>query len=363
MPCCTNRNGPKWKREIVRGHKFDHIDLEEFYDRSCTARLGYLWVYIMMIKSTAVYLADLWTAISLLALDNQLYAKPVIPTETSKWIFLGSIIISYLLLIWDMMKTKKIIQSRDISYTFTSIIASRYYCCLQGGYSYYCLFRQIEKHLDSMPFFVFFKLKGWKRLFLTESPRQVINWVTLVAMIPGWIQIDQQGGTIILDNEALGKDIVQKIMTGTMAFSALIFSISFLLACVAFFLYIPLFCHIQGNLKEYCCHKVDKRIAELLHHQARKRIAKYHKKKHPNNNNNKPSKEKRLQPILPNLNAMYSQPEYAHSDHLGLIANAQSQPYSTPISSYHTSTSHYNNYNNPYSHHYHPHNNNYYHAS
>ena len=198
--------------------------------------------------------------VSLLALDNQLYARPVIPTETSKWIFLASIIVSYLVLIWDMTKTRKIIQSRDISYAFTSIIASRYYCTLKrgGGYKYYCLFRKIDQHLDPIPFFIFFKLKNWKRLFLTESPRQVINLVTLVAMVPRWIQIGK-GGTVLLDNEALGKDLVQKIMTGTMAFSVVIFAISFLLVCIAFIMYVPLFCHIQGNLKEYCCHKVDKR--------------------------------------------------------------------------------------------------------
>lgn len=31
-------------------------------------------------------------------------------------------------------------------------------------------------------------------------------------------------------------------------------------------------CYIQGNLKEYCCHKVDKRIGELLRHRQRLRV-------------------------------------------------------------------------------------------
>lgn len=31
-------------------------------------------------------------------------------------------------------------------------------------------------------------------------------------------------------------------------------------------------CYIQGNLKEYCCHKIDKRIAELLRHRQRLRV-------------------------------------------------------------------------------------------
>ncbi|KAI9489215.1 hypothetical protein BDB00DRAFT_632482 [Zychaea mexicana] len=344
--CCSS-SGPKWKREIVRDHKFDYVDLDEFYDRSCFARLGYLWVYIMILKSTAVYLADLWTAISLLALDNQMYAEPVIPTETSKWIFLASIIVSYLLLFWDMVKTRKIIRSRNISFAFTSIIASRYYS-IRKGYKYYCLFRKIDKQLDPIPFFVFFTLKGWKRLFLTESPRQVINIVTLVALVPKWIQIEK-GGQVLLDNEALGKDLVQKIMTGTMAFSVVIFGISFLLVCLAFIMYVPLLCHIQGNLKEYCCHKVDKRIAELLRRQARKRTAK-------NQQQQAGRWDAHHQPPTITSNAVeaknmiYSQPEYAQSDQLGLIAHAQVQPYSpTPSSTYSSPYYyHHNNNNNNY---------------
>jgi hypothetical protein len=99
-------------------------------------------------------------------------------------------------------------------------------------------------------------LLGWKRLLLAEAPRQIINIVTLQALVPKWIQIKNG---VYFTNEALGKDIVQQIMTGTMAFSVLIFAISFILVCIAAIIYIPLLCHIQGNLKEYCCHKVDKR--------------------------------------------------------------------------------------------------------
>jgi hypothetical protein len=44
----------------------------------------------------------------------------------------------------------------------------------------------------------------------------------------------------------------------TMIFTVLIFIGSALLLVVAGILYIPLLCYIRGNLKEYCCHKVDK---------------------------------------------------------------------------------------------------------
>jgi hypothetical protein len=43
---------------------------------------------------------------------------------------------------------------------------------------------------------------------------------------------------------------------------------------LASFAYIPLLCRIRGNLKEYVCHLIDKRIGELMKRKARKRIQK-----------------------------------------------------------------------------------------
>jgi hypothetical protein len=100
-------------------------------------------------------------------------------------------------------------------------------------------------------------IKGWKKILLAEAPRQVINIVTLIAITPKWIEINK--GTLVIDNSSLGKNLMQQIMTGTMMFSVIVFAISFVLMCIAAAIYIPLLCHIQGNLKEYCCHKVDKR--------------------------------------------------------------------------------------------------------
>jgi hypothetical protein len=41
-------------------------------------------------------------------------------------------------------------------------------------------------------------------------------------------------------------------------FTVTVFVFSLLLLIIAAILYVPLLCYIQGNLKEYCCHKVDK---------------------------------------------------------------------------------------------------------
>lgn len=187
--------------------------------------------------------------------------------------------ISFALLFWDIRKSRGIVESRDISLAFFSVIANRWYSV--KDYRYFCLFGKINrsrKQIDSIAFFVFFTLKGntnmsvevhkimviyrkclnigWKKLLLAEAPRQVINVVTLKTIIPAWIQINNG---LKISNDGLGRNTVQRIMTGTMIFSTAIFAISFILLCAAAIIYIPVLCHIQGNLKEYCCHKVDKR--------------------------------------------------------------------------------------------------------
>jgi hypothetical protein len=59
--------------------------------------------------------------------------------------------------------------------------------------------------------------------------------------------------------------------TALMAFTLLVFVISATKLVFAFLLYIPLLFHIRVNLKEYCCHKIDKRIDELVKKESTKR--------------------------------------------------------------------------------------------
>ncbi|RUS11927.1 hypothetical protein BC937DRAFT_87944, partial [Endogone sp. FLAS-F59071] len=153
-------SGPKWKRELVQDHKFDFVDIDEFYDDSCFTRTKYSLSTLLIIKSVLVYMADLWTAISLLVIGT-MTITPVISIQIAKWIFLGCIVMSFLLLFLDIRKSRLIIESRDISYAFTSVIASRYYTT--KSYPHYCFFQKIndsKKTTDEFAFFVFFTLKG-----------------------------------------------------------------------------------------------------------------------------------------------------------------------------------------------------------
>ncbi|CAG8432823.1 11503_t:CDS:2 [Diversispora eburnea] len=214
--CCSKAS---WKRGHVQDHKFDFVDIDEFYERSCIRKLKYLFVWLIVLKSVAVYIADMWTAGILLIFDRWGSAvQPKIPFYISKWIYVGCIFVSFILLGLDMRKARNIIKSKDISYAFTSVIAYRSY--VLKSYRHFCFFSQInnsKKTTDNIAFFVFFTFKGWKRLMFAEAPRQAISAFTLYSLF----QSKKAGNYLNL--RTYGDTFVQQLVTALMAFTLLIF--------------------------------------------------------------------------------------------------------------------------------------------
>jgi hypothetical protein len=157
--CCQKA---KWKREVVQDHKFDFVDVKEFKKNDAFIIIKYLFLYFVICKIVLVYIADLWTAGSLLILDSwSSTITPAIPFIYSKWIYVGCIFMSFLLLAIDWKKARAIIASKDISYAFTSTISYRYYSL--KSFPHYCFFHQIKRQsrmVDIIAFFVFFTFKG-----------------------------------------------------------------------------------------------------------------------------------------------------------------------------------------------------------
>lgn len=279
--CCT---GPKWKREVVPDHKFDFVDTKEFHSQAIGIQLQYTWLYVLVVKSFLVYISDIYTATTMLTSSNwsnKIYSSckekngcVAIPFGVAKWLFVGCIIFSFLLLAYEARKAKKIIASRDISFAFTNIMAQNYYSL--RSYDHFCFFCHINdstKKKDDLAFFIFFTFKEWKRLLLADGPRQTINALTLYSFYlakssePGpWWQISKY-------MQWDSKDMVTDVLLVSMTFTVLIFIGSLLLLIVAAILYVPLLCYIRGNLKEYCCHKVDKRITEIIKRKQKQRLA------------------------------------------------------------------------------------------
>ncbi|KAG0253634.1 hypothetical protein BG011_006247, partial [Mortierella polycephala] len=295
-----------WRRQKVQDHKFDFIDVEDYVDNSPWRKFKYSLVFAVVIKGILIYCADLWTAVNLLVTgtwtstsnlgvgenDAIKLGDIAISFEIYKWIFAACIILSFILLVWDIKKAAAIIQSRDISYAFTSMIAYRYYAV--KSYAHFCLFQKIhnsKKTIDEVAFFCFFTFRGWKRLMFADGPRQVINGIILITVITSKYQLHE------FDLAKYELSPIIWVSIGLMTFTLTLWIISVLLMLVAVCLYIPLVIQIQGNLKEFCCHKIDKRIDEIVKKKAKQRAQEAAK----NQKNGKGGDTPLQKPTLPNI--------------------------------------------------------------
>jgi len=267
----------------VPDHKFDFVDTRDFRSYSIGIRFRYLFLYVLVLKSFLVYVSDIFTAVTMLSSNtwsNSIFAScpkdqttgcVFIPFPIARWLFIGCIGFSFLLLAYEARKAKKIIASRDISYAFTNILANNYYSL--RSYDHFCFFCHINnstKKKDDFAFFIFFTFKEWKRLLLADGPRQAINALTLYSF---YLSKKDDGQFWDL-KKYYGDSLITAGLLVSVLFSVLVFAGSLLMLIAAAVLYIPLLCYIQGNLKEYCCHKVDKRISEIVKRKNKQRLQK-----------------------------------------------------------------------------------------
>lgn len=92
-------------------------------------------------------------------------------------------------------------------------------------------------------------------MLLADAPRQTINALTLYSF---YLSKRDLGPWDDLAKYFTGNTVITTALTFSMLFTALVCAGSILMLLIAAVCYIPLLCYIQGNLKEYVCHKVDK---------------------------------------------------------------------------------------------------------
>jgi len=98
---------------------------------------------------------------------------------------------------------------------------------------------------------------------LADGPRQSINALTLYAVYMS--KKNNKGDWYDVTKYFRGNTVVATALTLSTLLTVLIFAGSLLLLIAAALLYVPVLCRIRGNLKEYCCHKVDKVMVIGIH--------------------------------------------------------------------------------------------------
>lgn len=289
-----------WERQ-VDDSLFSFIELEQFRNFKFSTVWNYFLMWFLLLLHTALYCVDIYTCVKLLAFNTwSSEIDPYISFKISKWLFSACIICSFVLLGFEAIRGIRIFRTGNISLTYTNPFAKRLRSII--SYNCYCALNEINPTggFEKMAFYTYFTLHDSKKLILADSPRQVINALTLWSVLKVDTDFWETLKSISISNrnEAL-------VLYGMLiSFFIWIFFITQLFFALVFA--IPVYHSIIKNyefnsLKQFVCLKVDKTV---------KRLARIHQKeslkRFKNNSFTKSNDSLIEKPSLPNLNSTNS---------------------------------------------------------
>jgi len=162
---CFRSSRPK--KDVLAEQKWDYITLSDFRSTSCITPFSYMWLWFLAFISVAVYAADTFVAVNLLAFNRwSSQIQPAIPLEVSKWIFSGCIILSWTLAGYEWQRAIRVIRRGSVSEAYLDDLAVvlQSMGIWQGkGWRRFLVFAELTKSrkgVDYIALFVYFQFHG-----------------------------------------------------------------------------------------------------------------------------------------------------------------------------------------------------------
>lgn len=281
----------------------------------------------MALIAVAVYGADTFTAVNLLAYDKwSSQIEPSIPLKYSKWIFAACIMFSWALCFFEWIRAIRVIRRGSVAESYMDTVAVTLQSMRPKGWKRFLVFAELtksKKGVDYIALFVYFAFKGAVRIIFAEGPRQVVNAITLYSfmqsdLIPTgdhaatadhssfeqfWINVE----TLAESNRE------QAVVLFTMLFTLVIWVISALCLIIAVILYLVFLWHYipqsDGRLSNYCRRKIDHRLEKAVGQKVKQALEEQEKKqaqieaKAAKKANQLPSRQVNRKPTLPQIAA------------------------------------------------------------
>ncbi|KAF2680932.1 hypothetical protein K458DRAFT_310754 [Lentithecium fluviatile CBS 122367] len=299
MGCCGDREKGI---TVTEEQKWDFITLSDFKSRSCLTPLSYVWLWILVLVSGAVYAADAFTAVNLLAFNKwSSQVQPKVPFDVAKWIFAVTIILSYVFLVYRWIRALRVIRSGGIAECYLEPLAAIWQSMRvtkQGqGWRRFLVFAELTKSskgVDYIALFVYFQFKGALIIVLAQGPRIAINAMTLWAVMQA--QLLPTGEHAATKDTSsfvqFFKNIETLVNTGnrqetivyfTMLFSFVIWAIAALSLLLSLILYVCFLWHhvpkSDGSLTAYCRRKIETRLQRVVGKKIKKALEKQDQKR------------------------------------------------------------------------------------
>lgn len=276
MGCMGDReNGP-----TEQAQKWDFITLSDFKATSVWTSVAYIWLWLMALVSVAVYAADTFTAVNLLAFNKwSSQVQPALEFKYSKWIFAICICLSWALAIFEWIRAIRVIRRGGVAESYMDSLAVTLQSMRGKGWRRFLVFTELtksKKGVDYIAFFVYFAFKGAVRIILAEGPRQAVNAMTLYAVMNADLvvkgtptQNHSNFEQFWLNVEALAdKNAQQAVILFSMLFTMVIWVFSAISLIIATVLYLVFLWHYvpqrDGRLSIYCRRKIDRRLEKIV---------------------------------------------------------------------------------------------------
>lgn len=162
--------GTSKKYQVKEGTKWHYVNLNDFRSRNCIAIFSYVWVWCLAIISVVVYTLDTFTAVKLLGF-NQWSSKiePVIDFNVNKWIFSGTIMFSWVLLMYEYFRAWRVMKKESITEDYLDPLAVVLQCLrIPSGWRRFLIFAELTKSKKKaawVAIFVYFQRKGIVTIF------------------------------------------------------------------------------------------------------------------------------------------------------------------------------------------------------
>jgi hypothetical protein len=139
-----------------------------------------VWLWILVIVSVAVYAADAFTAVNLLAFNKwSSQVKPVVSFDVAKWIFAVCIIVSYVFLLYRWLRALRVMRSGSVTECYLEPLAAIFQSMRVTkngqGWRRFLVFAELtrsRKGVDYLALFTYFQFKG--------NVLPTLDWATTV---------------------------------------------------------------------------------------------------------------------------------------------------------------------------------------
>lgn len=264
-----------WKSSL-NSKTFDTLDINLFENYKFSTLMNYVFtLWGLVILNIAMLISDIYTCVKLLAFNSWSndIIQPYLSFHISKWLFSGCILISIIIMIWDIINGIHLYKTNNISLTFINNFSRTVHSI--SNYKLYCVYNRITPKgtYQRNAFFTFFELKGCLKLLLADTPRQVINGLTLWSVLitingQNLSDIENVNGLIAKIETIAQTNYEEAVLLSFMLFSFVIWAFFFtklLIACIfSIYIYYKI-CQdtALSGLKEYVCIKINERVDYL----------------------------------------------------------------------------------------------------